>query len=78
MSCRYRESLWVVVVVDVVDCVVADVLVVFKWLAAWNGVEGVGIEVEFAVVVAVVDRPCNGHSRHNMQLGSLTMCPDVS
>jgi hypothetical protein len=43
----------------------------------WNGVEGVGIEVEFAVVVAVADRPCNGRSQHNMHLGSLTMCPDL-
>ena len=64
-------------VVDVVGCVVAVVLVGFEWLAVWNGVEGVGIEVEFSVVVAVVDRPCNGCSQHNMQLGSLTMCPDL-
>ena len=42
-----------------------------------NRVEGIGIEVEGAVIIAVLDRPCNRRSLHYMQLGSLDMCSDV-
>ena len=41
-------------------------------------VEGVGVEVEVAMIIGIVDRPCKSRSQHQMQLGTLTICCDQS
>ena len=67
----------VTVVVDVVEIVLLQLLCGFRVAGGAEQSQRGRNEVEVTVIVAVVDRPCNSHSQHQIQPGTLTVCCDL-